>query len=231
MTDDLPQPLICETDRPLILVGNGEYDIDHLARFDRAGPVVAVDGGYYGCRLAGIQPDLVIGDMDSIDGADLAAMRGRTEIHALSEQDTTDLEKALRHLRAPVFVGFGFLGGRLDHSLAALTVLSRYAASHKVILIASDDVVHVTASAFCMPVKPDSRVSVWPLGPIMFDSSTGLHWPLDGLSMAPGTYAGTSNRATEARFSITPQAGNRTAYAVLVEQSFTEDMLTALMIS
>ena len=54
MEADTPTPLIDELARPLILVGNGAYDTAMLAKFAPLGPVVAVDGGYYGCRLAGI---------------------------------------------------------------------------------------------------------------------------------------------------------------------------------
>ena len=122
-----------EKTKPLILVGNGAYDTAMLAKCARTGRVVAVDGGYYGCRLAGITPDLLIGDMDSVDPADLVDARKKTRVHPISEQDTTDLEKALRHVRAPAILGFGFLGKRFDHSLAALSVLARSTEMHRVI--------------------------------------------------------------------------------------------------
>ena len=69
-------------------------------------------------------------------------------MHPLAEQDTTDLEKALRHVRAPAIIGFGFLGKRFDHSLAALNVLARYTRQHRVMLVGSDDVLHVTSHPF-----------------------------------------------------------------------------------
>ena len=109
MSNDILTPLINERKDPLILVGNGAYDTAMLAKFAHLGRVVAVDGGYYGCRLAGITPDLLIGDMDSVDPIDLIDARKKTRVHPINEQDTTDLEKALRHVRAPAILGFGFL--------------------------------------------------------------------------------------------------------------------------
>lgn len=82
MNVDIPTPLIDEPVRPLILVGNGAYDTAMLAKFAPLGPVVAVDGGYYGCRIAGITPDLLIGDMDSVAAEDLIDARKSASIIA-----------------------------------------------------------------------------------------------------------------------------------------------------
>jgi len=226
---DAPSPLIHEAEKPLILVGNGDYDTDMLAKFAPMGPVVAVDGGYYGCRMAGIIPQLVIGDMDSVDPADLADSKQNTVIHPISEQDTTDLEKALRHLSAPVIIGIGFLGKRFDHSLAALTVLAKYAGQHQVVLIGRDDIIYVGKGAIKMTPGRGKRVSIWPLGPITFASSSGLTWPLDGLTMAPDKLAGTSNVMQSRELEIIPQQNNQSAYALLMETDCLEPMLDALL--
>lgn len=224
-----PTPLLIEKTRPLILVGNGAYDTAMLAQFAPMGPVVAVDGGYYGCRIAGITPDLLIGDMDSVDAADLVDARRATIVHPLTEQDTTDLEKALRYVRAPAIIGFGFLGKRFDHSLAALSVLAKYTHQHRVMLVGSDDVLHVTSRPFSMQMEKGCRVSVWPLGQIDFAHSSGLHWPLDGLRLRPDGQVGTSNKMSADRLEITPIDGQQTAYAVLAETMYLRAMLGALL--
>ena len=48
-------------------------------------------------------------------------MIGRTKYTHLVDQDTTDFDKALRHIKAPVVIGAGFSGARTDHALAAFT--------------------------------------------------------------------------------------------------------------
>ena len=48
-------------------------------------------------------------------------------VHAVGEQETTDLEKCLYSVEAPLFLGVGFLGGRVDHQLAAMNALVKYA--------------------------------------------------------------------------------------------------------
>ena len=91
----------------------GLADAAMLARFAPMGPVVAVDGGYYGCRVAGITPDLLIGDMDSVDAEDLIDARHKTIVHPLAEQDTTDLEKACIMCKRQLLSALGFLANVL----------------------------------------------------------------------------------------------------------------------
>ena len=68
----------------------------------------------------------VIGDLDSL--RDIAALeRAGVPVHRLEEQETTDLEKCLYSVEAPLFVGLGFLGGRIDHHLAAMNALVKFA--------------------------------------------------------------------------------------------------------
>jgi thiamine pyrophosphokinase len=229
MNTSLPTPILDEKTRPLIMVGNGAYDSAMLAKFAHLGRVVAVDGGYYGCRLAGITPDLLIGDMDSVDPVDLIDARKKTQVHPISEQDTTDLEKALRHVRAPAILGFGFLGKRFDHSLASLSVLARFTKMQRVMLVGSEDILHVTSGCFRMRLDAGRRLSVWPLEKIEFESSSGLSWTLDGLQMAPNGRVGTSNKMASDRLEIHPKEGSEAAYAVLAETQYLEAMLDALL--
>lgn len=86
--------------------------------------VYAVDGGYRHCREAGVTPDLLLGDMDSLG---LAPEETGVPFERLPcEKDDTDTLYAARRLLAQ---GMGqitlacALGGRLDHTLANLGVL------------------------------------------------------------------------------------------------------------
>ena len=97
--------------------------------------VVAADAGLHHADALGLRVDLVVGDLDSVDPAVLAAAEAAgaaVERHP-AEKDATDLELALdavsdRSVERVTVVGAG--GGRLDHLLANLVVLGhpRYAA-------------------------------------------------------------------------------------------------------
>lgn len=90
----------------------------------QSGFIAAVDGGYRYCGDAGITPDVLIGDLDSLG----FEPRGDVPVIRLPrEKDDTDTLYAARWL-----LGQGYrrmtlacaLGGRLDHTLANLCVLS-----------------------------------------------------------------------------------------------------------
>jgi thiamine pyrophosphokinase len=96
--------------------------------FDR---IVAADGGAVLCRRAGLQPDLVVGDMDSLPGGDrasLAAAGSGFHVHPDPvNKDETDLELAVLAAAAwkpAEVVLWGIWGSRLDHSVANLLILA-----------------------------------------------------------------------------------------------------------
>ena len=210
-----------------ILVGNGACDLMQLSKSPK-GKVIAVDGGLQHVLKAGLSPNAVIGDMDSMDLSDLQAAGRNVAVYKSEDQDTTDFEKALLTFSAPVCLAYGFLGLRVDHMLAAVTVLARYADTHKIILVGADDLVHVTTQPFAMALAVGARLSVWPVGFVRFSSSSGLVWPLDGLMLSPDGQVATSNRMQTDQLTLTPQHGNKGAYAVCCDPVFLPEMLVAV---
>lgn len=93
----------------------------------KVGYWIAADGGYAVLQAAGIKPDLVLGDFDSLG----YVPRHPNLIRTPAEKDDTDTMLAIKQgleLGFRRFVLYGCLGGRLDHSLAniqALTYLAR----------------------------------------------------------------------------------------------------------
>lgn len=179
----------------VMLVGGGEVDDRAIAMAAAVTThVVAADGGANG--LAGRVPrlDAIIGDLDSLEDRVGWAARGTRVLH-LSEQDTTDLEKCLYATEAPFYIGVGFTGRRLDHTLAVLHVMLRRA-EKPLVLIGAEDVVFLAPPEWRITLAEGARVSFFPLRPVSGVASTGLEWPIDGLAMAAGAMIGTSNRAT-----------------------------------
>ncbi|WP_375687229.1 thiamine diphosphokinase [Pseudooceanicola sp. LIPI14-2-Ac024] len=157
------------------------------------GPVVAADGGATHALARGIVPDAVIGDMDSLAPGDMARLPA-ARVHRIAEQDTTDFDKALRHITAPLVIGAGFSGTRADHALAAYTVLLRRA-GRRCLLAGEDEVVFLCPPEVALTPAEGSWFSLYPLGPVT-GRSEGLEWPIEGIAFAPESRVGTSNRVT-----------------------------------
>lgn len=90
--------------------------------------VVAADGGLDHAREAGVAPDVVVGDFDSLAGAPPAA--GTRTIALPPMKDDPDLLSALKVAWAHgcrTFHVYGALGGRIDHTLSAIRLMARVA--------------------------------------------------------------------------------------------------------
>ena len=208
----VPAKLSVET--PVVLVGGGRLDEAQLKALGGAWPVAAADGGADAAARAGLKPVLVAGDFDSISSPQLFSGSRVVEV---PDQDRTDFAKALDLIEAPLVIGLGLLGKRLDHTLAATNTLSR-AGGRPVVLLDKRDAVLFSRGAVAMDLEPGDRVSVWPLQGQSFAGSKGLVWPLDGLHLEPAALTGTSNRVAEGdgRVEIVPSDGG-SGYLVILD--------------
>lgn len=176
------------------LVGGGAVGPDDLAEALALAPTLAAaDSGADAALAAGHVPAAVVGDLDSISAAARAAIPA-ARIHHIAEQDSTDFQKCLRRIAAPFVIAVGFAGRRLDHTLAALTVLAQED-TRPVVMIGPEDIAFRAPPRLVLPVAAGTRLSLWPLGPAR-GTSRGLRWPIDGIDFAPGGRVGTSNEAT-----------------------------------
>ncbi len=179
---------------PVILVGAGPVHFDDFALLRRyCDAAVAVDGGYDTLKRWGMVPDAVLGDLDSVRSNIPESLKTLK----ISDQDTTDFDKALRVVRAPIMFGAGFLGGRMDHTLAAMHSLVT-AHDRKVVLVGSEDIVFAAPLEWRITMPPGTRISFYPVRRVRADMSTGLRWPLDGLVLEGGVQTGVSNETSEA---------------------------------
>jgi thiamine pyrophosphokinase len=185
---------IVDSRQPVIILGGGTVgpeDLPQARAFTDV--IVAADSGAHVALAANAELAAVIGDMDSI-GTEARAQIPPERLHPIAEQNSTDFDKALRSVDAPLVLAIGFTGGRIDHQLAAFHTLVRRA-DRACIVLGGEDIVFLCPPALELPVTAGTRVSLFPMGPVS-GQSTGLEWPVDGLAFAPGVLSGTSNRAT-----------------------------------
>lgn len=184
---------IVHASAPVTLIGSGEIGPGDLSQALTLAPrLVAADGGAAVALAAGHVPEAVIGDFDSLAGtarADIPPDR----LHPIREQDSTDFDKALRSIAAPLVLAVGFLGARIDHQLAAFGTLVRRA-DRPCILIGGQEIVCHVPGRMALPVQGGDVVSLFPMRQVT-GRSLGLEWPIDGLNLAPDGRIGTSNRA------------------------------------
>ena len=184
---------VFKSQKPVIFIGAAEFRADDLSdTLTYASDIVAADGGLSAVLAAGLEPQAVIGDFDSATPEDLARVPSDKQFK-ISDQDTTDFEKCLERVQAPLVFALGFSGGRLDHELAVLHALGRFS-KRRVVVVGKVDIAFLAPLDLRLDLKPGTRVSLVPLGPVT-GSSQGLKWPIDGLEFLPVGQIGTSNEA------------------------------------
>lgn len=200
--------MIVHSSAPIVLIGGAAATETALdAALSLSDRVVAADGGAATAMARRLSPEAVIGDFDSLS-PDLRAVLPVDIQHHVPEQDSTDFEKCLMRLNAPLILGVGFSGARLDHQLAVCNALVRYPGK-RCILIGDDDIVFLAPPELALDLAPGTRVSLFPMGAVE-GRSTGMNWPIDGLILTPDGQISTSN------FAIGPVGLNVTAPKLLV---------------
>lgn len=181
-----------------LLGGGSARKSDLRESLSMAPLLVCADGGANHARKWGVKPAGIIGDMDSyrLDTVSIT----QTPVIEVSDQNSTDFEKCLAIVTAPLVVGVGFLGKRLDHQLAALNALCKHP-GRAIVLIGKKDVVFRAPRQFTVKLAAETRVSLHPITATQA-KSTGLVWPVDGLDFQPNGQIGSSNAAIGGVFTL-----------------------------
>ncbi|WP_417726736.1 thiamine diphosphokinase [Roseovarius sp.] len=185
--------MIVRESEPVILIGGAavpEGYVNHALSITRI--VIAADSGADTALEHGIMPRAVIGDFDSISQSARASIPDAAQ-YPNPDQNTTDFEKCLAAISAPLILGLGFCGDRLDHQLAACTALVRHP-WQRCILLGASDLMFLCPPSLDLPLPAGCRISVFPMGAVE-GVSDGLQWPIAGLNLAPDGRIGTSNAA------------------------------------
>jgi thiamine pyrophosphokinase len=179
---------------------------------DGVGAVIAADGGLARAATAGLEPTLLVGDLDSLDAGHLAAAEAAgLAIHrAPVDKDESDAELALLEAvrlgatRVTMLGAFG--GARLDHALANVWMLAHPAlASLEIVLLdAGSRALLIVAPGrdggpvtHALPGRVGATISLLPFGGDVRGITThGLRYPLSDEPLTVGPARGLSNVRT-----------------------------------
>ncbi|HQL92135.1 MAG TPA: thiamine diphosphokinase [Anaerolineaceae bacterium] len=185
-----------------ILFSNGEAQNPERLQIRADDYLIAVDGGLKHLEKLGLSPDLLIGDLDSVDSQDLQNLESSSvEVLRFNPQkDDTDLALALREAIKRGFqrivIAFG-LGGRVDHLLASLGLLE--VAKTEAIEIYFDDGttrVFLFDDEITLDAEPQDLISLIPWrGDALVHETQNLAYALRDEWLPFGTSRGVSNLA------------------------------------
>ena len=189
------------------IVGAGEFYGD-IAKRD-GDVVIAADGGYDALVRRGIECDLLIGDMDSIE----SAPSGVDILRVPVEKDETDtylcyLEGVRRGFDS--FVIIGGVGGREDHTFANYSLLIGAIREGKRVKLVSEhfDIFAISNEKFEIEGHKSHALSVF-----AFDSNAtgvtikGCKYEASGATLTPSFPLGVSNLVTSDEAYVSVERG------------------------
>jgi thiamine pyrophosphokinase len=178
--------------------------------------LIAADGGTEHCKVIGVRPDIVIGDMDSISPQLMEEFqRYKTKfIHYEKDKDQTDLELALSYAyqnSVDEVVFYGIFGGRLDLSLANILLLARDDwKSISIVVVNGPDTAFFLRDNDSISIigNPQDIISLIPLSEEVEGVTTkGLRWQLMETVLFQGNTRSVSNELTSSSAHIRIKKG------------------------
>jgi len=114
----------------IVIFANGENpEIEYMQSLvAEADYIIAADGGIFNCLKNNVEPNCIIGDFDSLKEQEVLISK-ETDILRITEQESTDMEKAIEHAKSlnpdhiDILCAFG---KRMDHTLGNIFILNNY---------------------------------------------------------------------------------------------------------
>ncbi|MCP3955162.1 MAG: thiamine diphosphokinase, partial [Desulfobacterales bacterium] len=188
--------------------------------------IIAADGGAEYCRKLDLVPDVIVGDMDSLerDSATIAAFKDTEIIRHPTRKDATDLELAIRLALArgaQSLIILGALGGRWDMSIGNLFLLAlpELAKISVRLVDGPQEIVWLTGkkTAVFHGDQGDTLSLIPTCANVSGITLEGLEYPLEKATLAYGTSRGISNVLKSKRASVALDSG--TLVCILIHKS------------
>ena len=206
----------------VVIINGGDPPRASVAGYlERLGPdtfVIAVDRGLEHALALGLQPDLLVGDLDSVDelAVRAAELAGTSIEKHPSDKDATDLELALeaaaRHRPGDAVTVVSGGGGRFDHDHAVPAVIAgtaRPGASVRAFIGRAEIVALRGPDHIEVIGEPGSLVSLLPVaGAAVGVSISGVRWPLRDAVLDPFAGRAVSNELVSAHAGVTITSGS-----------------------
>lgn len=201
--------------------GDNTEKISHLIK--SCDYLIAADAGLKHCEYFGVWPDVLIGDFDSVDAYlyNEALKQGSKVLRFKADKDETDFELAIEvalrrsgrtehQIEEPwhlcVLAAFG---GRIDHTIANLTVLAKpELARLNPVAIDGDTECHLVRGQRPIDVAEGATFSLIPIGSDAHQVTvTGAKWPLRDATLSAYSAIGISNVALHTQLTVSVGSG------------------------
>jgi len=204
-----------KSSRALILA-NGPFPPPVILRELRvhATLIVCADGGANWARRSKIKPDVILGDLDSIFPSTKRHFRD-TPILKIEDQESTDLQKAIRYCierRVASADIIGALGDRIDHTTGSLGCFKKFGMRIRLRFVDAVGELTLIRGSVRFKTGKGQKVSIIPLDRCTGVTTTNLKYTLKNDVLELGVREGISNEATGAVAAVSVKTGTLLLY-------------------
>ena len=169
-----------------VILANGQFPAHAtpVAALHAAARIVCCDGAADKLAAAGLSPDWVVGDLDSLSAAARERHAGR--LVCVREQETNDLSKAFRFCLSQGWRDLlivGATGLREDHTLGNLSLLADFAREAAVLLLTDTGWFTPLLASASLTSCAGQPVSIFSFDPQAAVSAEGLKYALEGVRL------------------------------------------------
>lgn len=193
-----------------VIIAGGNCDLKQL-NIESSDFIIAADSGYDYCVMASLEPDLIIGDFDSLK-SDLPS--NIETIKLPEKKDDTDLLFALRTGLSKGFEDFLIFGGygsRPDQNFAMLQSLYWLLEQGKDIDVTANcnnfSVSAIKNSSKIFSVNKNQYISVFALENSKGVTINGAEYSLDNADLSPSFPIGVSNTGLDDEVTVSVKCG------------------------
>ena len=191
--------------RKSVVIANGNFVYTDRIRkqIESADRIVCADGGANHLAAVDVTPDLILGDLDSVHPDTLQRFKDVETIKD-TDQFSTDTMKIINHelsLGMEELLLLGATGGRIDHALSNLSLLTRYADLIKISIMDERTETLFIKKSITFNSTVRRKISLMVLGGESSVTSKGLRWELDGESQRFRPF-GISNEVADSSVTI-----------------------------
>lgn len=197
-----------------VILADGSFPVHQipLSFLRDAEHVICCDGSAESLFLAGLEPEAIVGDLDSLVPG--VAARFADRLFKVTEQDTNDLTKAVRWCIKNGYKEITILGAtgkREDHTIANISLLAEYAREIKVVMITDAGTFMPLLKSSTIECYPGQLVSIFSINPETEVTSGGLKYQLQNLKLH-NWWRATLNEATGDSFELSFRGGPLIVY-------------------
>ena len=197
-----------------VIVADGSFPQHEipLGYLKNANRIVCCDGSTQSLLLAGLQPDAIVGDLDSLNNELISRFADR--IFLDENQDTNDLTKAVlwcNEMGYKDIVIVAATGKREDHTIGNISLLVEYTRDMNVLMVTDTGILRPLLKSSKISSFQGQQISIFSIDPETKVTSHGLRYPLNATKINNWWFA-TLNESLGDSFSLEFNQGRVIVY-------------------